>query len=102
MTKFVLIKYPQSTIDTLPLENAMPPDEQIGLTEAGRRVAQQIGERFVINLRGNISVWSGPAKRCAEPAKIIANTIGRVALARAPFPRACRGHICAQCPRCRR
>lgn len=77
MAKFVLLKYPQSVLDTLPLERIMPPDDQIGLTQSGKSTAEQIAVNLAGNIDGDYFIWSSPAFRCVETAQIIGARLGR-------------------------
>lgn len=76
MTKLILIKYPQSELDVMRLDEVMPEDSELGLTDAGRRAAEQLGRAVSETVRGKHAVWSGSAKRSADPARIIADALG--------------------------
>jgi broad specificity phosphatase PhoE len=77
MTKFVLIKYPQSMLDTIASERTLPPDAQLGLTEEGAGAARLLGDNLVQHVRGRFHIWSSPARRCLEAAEVIAQVLGQ-------------------------
>ncbi|WP_037249006.1 phosphoglycerate mutase family protein [Rhodopirellula baltica] len=78
MSSLVLIKYPQSILDTLNQDATVPPDNEIGLSEYGKKVADQIGTNLAGLLKGEFSISSSPALRCTETAKIISGIVGGI------------------------
>lgn len=76
MPSVFLIKYPESLLDNYKLDSPFPPDSEIGLTREGRAVAERIGSNLAARLKGHFFVWSGPALRCSEAARIVATRVG--------------------------
>ena len=76
MTTLVLMKYPQSVLDTLDRSQALPSDADAGATEAGIEIANRVGKNLMGAISGNYTVWSGPAARCADPARSMSGVIG--------------------------
>ncbi|MDP9174361.1 MAG: phosphoglycerate mutase family protein [Planctomycetota bacterium] len=74
--RIILIKYPQSKLDTLPLHTAFPPDHELGLTQKGIDNAELLGKNLASSLNGRFSVWCGSALRTAETADIVAKHVG--------------------------
>lgn len=76
MTTFAFIKHTQSVLEMLPMDAFFPPDNEMGLTEDGREVAEQISENLATVLRGNFYVYSSPRLRCRQMANILASLVG--------------------------
>ena len=71
MTTFVFIKYPTSVLEGLSGDTPMPPDDELVLTQKGKKFAKATASNLFTILDGDIYIHSSPRSRCKETAETI-------------------------------